>query len=203
MTIPPLPIPRTPLSMTYHSTIAEYRDEMHHDLEQAYRRFAIDGTLAWLASAPVASKVPLPTSAQVRDATEAVDLAAYRRRHDGVSVDLKCALEHFFLLLAPVLIEELVKGVDAPDQRDRTSENPHFLSLLYHLFYSREFRTRADGKSLFAENYDTDGVGPAWDAVRALIMGEPRDLAAVPDHVRTLCRKLNEDFRESIWPLTW
>ena len=193
--------------MTYHSTIAEYRDEMHHDLELAYRRFALDGALAWLGSAPRYSNGAFPTSPEVRGATEDVDLAAFWRRSqapDGAA-GLNAALNKFFDLLSPTLIEELGKGVDAPDQPNRADKDSHFLSQLYHLFYSEAFRSWADGTTIFAGNYNTGGVGPAWDAVLAALKG-PRPInvtSALRAHVQTLCQKLKAEFTKDIWMAAW
>jgi len=171
-------------------------------LENSYRRFAIDRIVPALNPAP--DRQPFPTPAKVRGATEKVDLAAFRRRKDGNTGDLQQALTDFFGLLAPLLVEELVNGVDAPNQPDNHAQNPNFLSLLYHLFYSRDFRAGASGKNIFGSNYQTNGLGPAWDVVLNVLLGvaapNPQTLAAP---IRKLCDKLNEDFERDIWVFAW
>src|SRR5690606_34530120 len=171
-----------------------------------------DSSLAVLASGPplASTAARVPSSAEVRDATEGIDLAAYFRRHDGIDT-LRVAFDRFFGLLVPILTAELVKGVDAPDQPDRVDQDlaralqtkARSLSLLYHLFYSQAFRDRAQGERLFGKDYHEDGLGPAWDAVRAALNGRAQEEDVLRGHVKTLCRWLNRDFYEYVWPITW
>lgn len=188
--------PKTLLSFLFHSTIPRYRDEMHLDLEDAYRRFGLDQSLDKLGLAPSVAK-------ELRVQIEKVDVAAYKlRRQDDVpqaATEMRVSSQAVFNQLAPILDLEIAKGPRVDDDRNLAAQD-NFLKKLYLLFYSTTWRQGNEGQTVFGSGFNTGGIGPAWDTVRGALMGNPANTAP---STKILCDRLTKEFNATFWPIIW
>ncbi len=190
-------IPRTPLSFLYHITeAAPYRDEMHHDMRQAFRRFEIAEVL--------------------RPAAFNVERASFEQRVDEpeeLTVPLDVATDMLFLGIVPALDSELQLGTDAEDQPVKTAYDDPRMTLLhatYLLFYSRAYRDEHPEPPAVAgppyAKVDLPAFAESWsfirDALRKPVGMRPSPAQTTP-HLARMMRSLAAEFAGGIWAFCW
>ena len=186
--------PATLLSFVYHSTIPNYRDEIHYDIETAFRRFG----LVEQAFGSLATEVgvPLPKAADVQSAAKAVEVAAFELRKSELAKRKDFADATATLLveqMARLLAAEVAAGVRVSDVAAPAGAN--LVSYLYGLVYSPTYRRVAP---------IPDGFAPAdWNAVKAALDAGGGEFAAILPAVSRLCGAVSAQFIDSLWPVVW
>ncbi len=204
-------VPHSLLAFVYHITeVSPYRDEMHHDMRQALRRFGVDiDMMRRLGNADAEAMLRA-----VERASFEVERASYDQRAPGppLTVPMPCATYNLFTAIVPFLAWELEHEVPSPDQPCPPGEpTPTLLHSLYLLFYSREYRDKAEAppalrEKVRAAGVDAGAVAAAWGAVRlalALPPGRRVTAAAIEPALTTLLVAIAVEFSADAWQICW
>lgn len=201
-------VPKSLLSFTYHITeVSPYRDEMHHDMRQAFARFGID--LAMMQQ--LGGNAQQQLEAVMRASFE-VERAAYSKRanpHEVLTVPMEVASLNLFLAIVPFLALEIQQGQPGPNQPFIDAGSPRtFLHSVYLLFYSEQFRnqTQAAPHPAVCVQVAATDLQRAWtdvrDALRLPLESRPSAMA-LSDSVQILMHTVGAEFACNDWQICW
>lgn len=200
-------VPKSLLSFTYHITeVSAYRDEMHHDMRQAFARFGIDLSMMQKLGGNAQQRL----DAVLRASFE-VERASYTERathSERLTVPMDVAAPNLFLAIVPFLAWEIQHGQPGDDQPMGSLEKLTFLHAVYLLFYSEEFR-RHHSYAPPPDNcvmVDASDLQRAWSEVRAALMlplAQRPAAAMTVDSVQILMHTVGAEFACNDWMICW
>jgi|GEM_PF-5152733 len=192
-TQPTAAIPRTLLSLLYHTQVSPYREEVHQSSVEAAKRFALDdATFAQLGQPSV------PTALNVLEAIRETAQAAFklRSRIEAAQDEMYEATHKLFGLLATLLAAEIAAGQYRVESHELPKEpvTAPGLDRLYHLVYSRRFRDT----TAFASE-------PSWAELHAALQGSigAASFEKLLPHTRAVCTQIADRYALSLWPTVW
>ena len=169
-------IPHSPLSFIYHVTMVEaYREELHTDVREALKRFAIEARIALC----FAQADRAPRLKKFTEASASIERAAYELRSSKgpLEVPMSQAASAIFLETKPHLEFE----ANHPQHRPQPAVSPppghdptqaRLLESAYYLFYSPTFRGNNPTckSSNVAVAPDPQAFQAAWANLRLALM---------------------------------
>lgn len=198
-------VPQSLLAFVYHITqVSPYRDEMHHDMRQALRRFGVNLEMMQRVSA-----TPKELLATVRRASFEVERASYENRAEQapLRVPMAMATQNLFGAIVPFLAWELSHGISDPEQAEDL-EQPSLLRSVYFLFYSAAFRAKHPHPPELGTPVPVNAaqLATAWQVVRDAL-NAPVARRTVGDRenaaLSTLMSALAVEFAIIVWPFCW
>jgi hypothetical protein len=185
----PQPLPKTLLSMIYHATIDQYRDEAHTTPDVSFQRFGItDAT-----SKARCREVDVQAGELRKDPQN--DLV--RRRFNAASVTL------FDQLRLDLDAERSSTQPDQPPAGSNHRNDARLLTAYYLLRYSSAFRNSPE--AVLRANLDPQPVNQAalqaaWDAAKAALKA---NLVVPPAANRAICDHIALEFKNDVWQFVW
>jgi hypothetical protein len=200
-------VPKSLLSFTYHITeVSAYRDEMHHDMRQAFARFGIDLSMMQQLGGNAQQRLEA-----VMRASYEVERASYAKRanpNEVLSVPMEVAAPNLFLAIVPFLAREIEVGQPGDDQAMGSLDKLTFLHAVYLLFYSAQFRAatpKAPAPASCAVVKASD-LQRAWSEVRSALLlpvAQRPSAAMSVDSVQILMHTVGDEFACSDWIICW
>ncbi|HWA72782.1 MAG TPA: hypothetical protein VG937_10620 [Polyangiaceae bacterium] len=200
--------PRNPLSFTYHiSLVPAYRDEMHHDIRVAFRRFGITADLF---------QGGVVTLDQFQRVSFDIERAAYAARspeQPAITKPMQHAAKAYFDAMVPLFAQLLTNPLASRSDvapPDRSDDSDFLLRRLFFLVHSSRAQQLWPGpplarlnQVLVNANQRSDFVA-AWERVHAALSTgrvlAPSDATA---YSGALMPALALEYADSTWPECW
>lgn len=191
-------VPATLLSMIYQATRASFQDELHTDIDQTFRKYAITELTRRQFSESGISPSKITPAAELLSLGKKIEegAAAQRRKPEGTpaSPSLVEPTNEFFRKSASWLAAELTLGLPQPDQNGCAGNGASVPAALYRLLYCSNPKLKAKPGAVSESD---------WTDVSNAVEARQGDFEALLPVCERLCLAMAAEFNGSLWPHVW